>query len=115
MSPDTNLTVEEDQDHQGVYTTHQFCLQAPGAGAFGGYGSFLSGSGASSLIIAVSPREPLCTHDSVLTYSFSDLKLCFNRKKTILIHTKHRFAYTCLLLSLNRNKLQISPCTSTEP
>ena len=28
MSPDTNLPVEEDQECQGMPTTHQFCFQA---------------------------------------------------------------------------------------
>ena len=30
--------VEGDQDHQGVHTTHHFCLEDPGAGADGGSG-----------------------------------------------------------------------------
>ena len=38
MSPDTNLPVEGDRDHQGVHTPHHFCLEGPGAGAEGGSG-----------------------------------------------------------------------------
>ncbi|CAD7666631.1 unnamed protein product [Nyctereutes procyonoides] len=33
VSPDTNLPVEGDRDHQGVHTPHHFCLEGPGAGA----------------------------------------------------------------------------------
>ena len=36
MSPDTNLPVEGDRDHQGVHTPHHFSLEGPGAGADGG-------------------------------------------------------------------------------
>ena len=36
MSPDTNLPVEGDQEHQGVHTPHYFCLE--GADASGGSG-----------------------------------------------------------------------------
>ena len=38
MSPDTNLPVEGDQDHQGVHTPHHLCLEGPGAGAEAGSG-----------------------------------------------------------------------------
>ena len=38
MSPDTNIRVEGDQDHQGVHIPHHFCLEGPGAGADGGSG-----------------------------------------------------------------------------
>ena len=38
MSPDTNLLVEGDRDHQVVHTPHHFCLEGPGAGADGGSG-----------------------------------------------------------------------------
>ena len=38
MSPDTNLPVEGDWDHQGVHSPHHFCLEGPGAGADGGSG-----------------------------------------------------------------------------
>ena len=38
VSPDTNLPVGGDLDHQGMHTPHHFCLEGPGAGAVGGSG-----------------------------------------------------------------------------
>ena len=38
MSPDTNLPVGGDQDHQGVRTPHHVYLEIPGAGAEAGSG-----------------------------------------------------------------------------